>query len=198
MSLILRLHALFSVYACCRASHNSMPLLCRDDMRFAIMLPVNLKYLDLSCDTTERACPDLAPLTRLTQLAALNLSNFQQLTQPLPQLPSLSSLLVKTDYLPDVSSVAMTLQELGLYAPRIDFSPPNTLAHFTRLDALSVTAFTIHNFNPGVLPPSLGYINLACDAQSRINADQLTFPAGGHIIKNCVEGRRYLVIWARL
>ena len=189
---------LLSVCARCRASRNSIPLLRRDDMRFAILLPVSVKCL--SCDRIEGTCPDLAlaPLTRLTQLEALDLTHFPQLTQPLPQLPSLLSLHMKTDYLPDVASVAMTLQELHWSAPRIDFSPPNTLAHFTRLHILVATGFTIHSLSPEVLPLSLGYISLCCEAANAIDADHLELPAGGHIVKSCIDGRRQMVVWARL
>ena len=166
-------------------------------MRFAIMLPVNVKYLGY--DKPWGPCPDLAQLTRLTQLKALHLQNWNPLTQPLPHLPSLLSLQGRTEDLQPLSPVALTLQELRVEAPHFDFRPPNTLAHFTRLHTLSVTADTIRNFNPKVLPLSVGSITVTCCVPGHSDdADQLAFPAGGHTVTEELEDiGEFVISWTR-
>ena len=88
--------------------------LCRDDIRFAIILPVNLEHLNyLLPELCAGPCPDLAPLARLTQLVELDLggiSDSEELPRPLPRLPALWYLRLWTETLQTVSSVAMTLQ----------------------------------------------------------------------------------------
>ena len=163
--------------------------LCRDAIRLAIILPVNLARLNFVLpELSEDPGPDLAPLTRLTQLVELDLGGIldsEELPQPLPRLPALLYLRVWTESLQMVSSVAMTLQELDLYADNMDFRPLNTLACFTRLQTLSLVAETIRNFNPEELPPSLGSMTITCEGRNHsVVADQLTLPAGGHTVKS--------------
>ena len=165
-------------------------------MRFTIILPVNIRYL--SCYTPRGACPDLAPLTRLTQLVALHLAYTFELTQPLPQLPALLSLHVMTEDLQTVSSVAATLQELELYAADTDLRPPNTLAHFSRLHTLSLVPYEISNFSPKMLPPSLDSITVSSDlCGPMLDADDLVFPAGGHVVKTDLGDGEYVISWTR-
>ena len=197
VSLILKPHVACSV----PQPHTSAHPLCRVDHYIDVdvnlrvsLLPVNLKHL--SCDTPEKACPDLAQLSRLTQLKQLKLQeSLRPLTQPLPQLPALQYLQVWTD-LQTVSSVASTLQELNLYARDINFRQPVTLALFTRLHTLSLAARTIRNFTPEVLPPNLCCVTIIYkDHEPFLDADQvLTFPAGGHTVKSMDYGQ-HVVTW---
>ena len=163
----------------------------REDVRCGAFLPSNLKYL--TCHTPAGARPNLAVLSRLTQLVVLNLEYSAELTQPLPQLPALLLLHLWTQDLQLVSSVATTLQELSLYAPHIDFRPPNSLTRFTRLHTLSLVAQTICGFTPEVLPPSLGFITIRYEGHHGQSADQLAFPAVGDIVKT----GEHVVSWTR-
>ena len=109
--------------------------------------------------------PSLALLARLMQLVQLELEVTQELTQPLPQLPSLLVLRVWTQDLQIVSSVALTLQELYLHAPSIDFRLPYTLARFTRLHTLFVTAPYLQVQPQGAAPLSGLYLHITYKCQ---------------------------------
>lgn len=205
MSLILTAAAcLCTVHCTMLQSLTQVYILCRWGTHYYMvvpLLPVNLKCL--ACDIPDRTSWDLALLTRLTQLKQLKLRC--ELTQPLPKLPALSSLRVCTSDLQNLSSVTATVQELDLTASHsIDFKQPTTLAHFTCMHTLSITATMIRNFIPKVLPPTLGSIKIRFratpPARSRFeplphlaaqSADhqKICFPAGGHLVKDGRPGR---------
>ena len=141
------------------------------------LMPADIKSLSLACEDIYRGRPNLAPLTRLAKLEDLTL--YCSIVKPIPQLPALHRLYVETSDLQLLSPAAAALESLQLRADRIDFGQPYTLVHFTRLTSLYVSAESIDNFKPEVLPStlrdiSLGYEMGVCDEDPRP-----VFPVGG-------------------
>ena len=167
--------------SCCRALHTAAYPLCREDVRFTIFVPSNLKYL--SCPTPLGARPDIAAQSRLTQLVVLDLDFSGELTQPLPPLPALLFLHVWTEDLQTVSSLAPTLQELSLYALHIDFRPPNTLAQFTCLVSFSCKQRCVvawHSMTLGIPLGSFSLSSLSLWTLTRNSLPRQATYAAGH------------------
>ena len=118
---------------------------------------------------------DLAPLARLTQLKVLGTDSC--LTSPLPQLPALTKFVGR--FISDfqaLSGVSATLEHLTvLSADDLDFKQPVSLTHFTRLHTLVLSADSIRNFCPEVLPPNLRCMKLQVEL---IHDAGLAFPVG--------------------